>query len=119
MTEAQPGRNVGTRSAAGTSRRFGPCAGYPAFPRTDLDHRPPTRTMLRATTAASVRRCTLVRAAKMSTKAPERLPHTQSPITPELKFFNSVTPEGQQIPTYRVLDGTGKIVDGAEPFKVR
>lgn len=42
------------------------------------------------------------------------LPSSQSPITSELKFFNSVTPEGTQIPTYRVLDGVGKPIEGAD-----
>ncbi|KAG7088194.1 hypothetical protein E1B28_012211 [Marasmius oreades] len=42
-----------------------------------------------------------------------RLPNSQSYITPKLHFFNSVTPDGQQIPTYRVLDGVGKVLEGA------
>ncbi|KZT27367.1 hypothetical protein NEOLEDRAFT_1240323 [Neolentinus lepideus HHB14362 ss-1] len=42
------------------------------------------------------------------------LPDSQSPITPELKFFNSVTDHGGKIPTYRVLDGVGMPIDGAE-----
>ncbi|KAF8917016.1 branched-chain alpha-keto acid dehydrogenase E1-alpha subunit [Mucidula mucida] len=54
----------------------------------------------------------------MSTRAPERLPNTQSPIIPNLKFFNSVTPDGEQIPTYRVLDGSGKILDGADAVEI-
>ncbi|EJT98596.1 branched-chain alpha-keto acid dehydrogenase E1-alpha subunit [Dacryopinax primogenitus] len=40
------------------------------------------------------------------------LPNTHSALTPSLHFFNSVLPG--QIPTYRVLDSNGVIVDGAE-----
>lgn len=47
------------------------------------------------------------------------LPTSQSPITPKLHFFNSVTEEGKQIPTYRVLDGAGKPLEGAELPDVR
>jgi 2-oxoisovalerate dehydrogenase E1 component alpha subunit len=42
------------------------------------------------------------------------LPTSQSPIVSKLHFFNSVTADGAQIPTYRVLDGLGKLIDGAE-----
>lgn len=42
------------------------------------------------------------------------LPTSQSPIVSKLHFFNSVTPDGSQIPTYRVLDGSGKPIEGAE-----
>ncbi|EKM51616.1 uncharacterized protein PHACADRAFT_212250 [Phanerochaete carnosa HHB-10118-sp] len=42
------------------------------------------------------------------------LPTSQSPITPKLQFFNSVMEDGKQIPTYRVLDGTGKVIEGAQ-----
>ena len=41
------------------------------------------------------------------------LPTSESPITPEMKFFNSVTGGEGLIPTYRVLDGVGKPIDGA------
>ncbi|TFK40771.1 branched-chain alpha-keto acid dehydrogenase E1-alpha subunit [Crucibulum laeve] len=45
----------------------------------------------------------------------EHLPNSSSPITPKLEFFNSVTGSSEkQIPTYRVLDGVGKPIDGAE-----
>ncbi|KZS92912.1 hypothetical protein SISNIDRAFT_474505 [Sistotremastrum niveocremeum HHB9708] len=47
------------------------------------------------------------------------LPHSHSPITTDLEFFNSVRPDGQQIPTYRVLDSVGQPIDGStvpEPF---
>lgn len=42
------------------------------------------------------------------------LSDSRSAITTELRFLNSVTPEGSQIPTYRVLDGYGKVIEGAE-----
>lgn len=42
------------------------------------------------------------------------LPTSQSPITPKLQFFNSVMEDGKQIPTYRVLDGAGEVIEGAE-----
>ncbi|KAL4245556.1 Alpha-ketoacid dehydrogenase complex E1 component [Abortiporus biennis] len=42
------------------------------------------------------------------------LPTSQSPITSTLHFFNSVMPDGKQIPTYRVLNGDGQVLDGAE-----
>lgn len=44
----------------------------------------------------------------------ELLPKSNSPIVSKLSFFNSVTGDGTQIPTYRVLDGSGKPLDGAE-----
>ena len=47
------------------------------------------------------------------------LPTSQSPITPKLQFFNSVMEEGKQIPTYRVLDGSGQVIEGAELPEVR
>ena len=47
------------------------------------------------------------------------LPTSQSPITPKLQFFNSVMEDGKQIPTYRVLDGTGKVIEGAQLPEVR
>ncbi|KAK7048553.1 2-oxoisovalerate dehydrogenase subunit alpha [Favolaschia claudopus] len=42
------------------------------------------------------------------------LPNSRSPIVPTLSFFNSVTGSDEKIPTFRVLDGVGKPVDGAE-----
>ncbi|KAJ3554858.1 hypothetical protein NM688_g2889 [Phlebia brevispora] len=42
------------------------------------------------------------------------LPTSQSPITPKLQFFNAVMANGKQIPTYRVLDGSGQLLEGAE-----
>lgn len=42
------------------------------------------------------------------------IPTTQSPVVSNLSFFNSVTGDGSKIPTYRVLDGLGTPVEGAE-----
>lgn len=44
----------------------------------------------------------------------ENLPKSNSPIVSKLDFFNSVTGNGSQIPTYRVIDGSGKLLEGAE-----
>ncbi|KAF9483521.1 hypothetical protein BDN70DRAFT_873833 [Pholiota conissans] len=41
------------------------------------------------------------------------LPTTNSPIVSKLSFFNSVQ-GNEQIPTYRILDGVGKPLEGAE-----
>ncbi|PPR02841.1 hypothetical protein CVT24_002319 [Panaeolus cyanescens] len=52
-----------------------------------------------------------------STGIPRRndhLPTTNSPIITKLDFFNSVTGNDTQIPTYRLLDGVGKPLDGAQ-----
>jgi len=42
------------------------------------------------------------------------LPASNSPVSPTLSFFNAVTHGSRQIPTYRVLDGLGVPVEGAE-----
>ena len=42
------------------------------------------------------------------------LPNSRSAFVPKLKFINSVTGSDELIPTYRVLDGAGKPIDGAE-----
>ncbi|KAJ2922242.1 hypothetical protein H1R20_g14854, partial [Candolleomyces eurysporus] len=44
----------------------------------------------------------------------ENLPKSNSPIVSKLDFFNSVTGNGSQIPTYRVIDGSGKLLESAE-----
>lgn len=51
--------------------------------------------------------------------ARNKLPTTNSPIVNRLKFINSVTGSSSQIPTYRVLDGVGKPIEGAELPEVR
>ncbi|KIJ46420.1 hypothetical protein M422DRAFT_74898 [Sphaerobolus stellatus SS14] len=52
--------------------------------------------------------------AAATTPAPHgHLSNSRSPITTELRFLNSVTPDGSQIPTFRVLDGYGKVIEGA------
>ena len=43
----------------------------------------------------------------------ENLPTTNSRIVSELSFFNSVTGNDTQIPTFRVLDGVGKPLEGS------
>lgn len=53
------------------------------------------------------------------TQVQGNLPTSQSPIVSKLHFFNSVTGDGAQIPTYRVIDGSGKPIDGAEIPEVR
>ena len=42
------------------------------------------------------------------------LPTSQSPITPKPHFFNAVSTAGNQLPAYRVIDGVGKVIEGAE-----
>ncbi|KAH9065371.1 branched-chain alpha-keto acid dehydrogenase E1-alpha subunit [Lactarius vividus] len=43
------------------------------------------------------------------------LPNSHSPITPKPHFFNAVsTTDGKQLPTYRVMDGVGNVIEGAE-----
>ncbi|KAI0304377.1 branched-chain alpha-keto acid dehydrogenase E1-alpha subunit [Multifurca ochricompacta] len=42
------------------------------------------------------------------------LPTSQSPITPKPHFFNAVSTDGKQLPTYRVIDGVGNVIPGAE-----
>jgi 2-oxoisovalerate dehydrogenase E1 component alpha subunit len=50
----------------------------------------------------------------LATQPHAHLPKFKSRIVPKLAFFNSVTADGQEIPTYRVLDVSGKLIDGAE-----
>ncbi|KAI0300232.1 branched-chain alpha-keto acid dehydrogenase E1-alpha subunit, partial [Russula brevipes] len=42
------------------------------------------------------------------------LPTSQSPITHKPYFFNAVTADGNQLPTYRIIDGVGNVIEGAE-----
>ncbi|KAJ3794515.1 branched-chain alpha-keto acid dehydrogenase E1-alpha subunit [Lentinula aff. detonsa] len=57
----------------------------------------------------------LHRVASLSTRSLGRLPNTQSPIVSKPHFFNSVTGDSnEQIPAFRLLDGTGVPIDGAE-----
>lgn len=51
---------------------------------------------------------------EIPTKTQGVLPTSQSAIVSKMQFFNSVTPDGSQIPTYRVIDGSGKAIEGAE-----
>lgn len=76
---------------------------------------------LRSLRAHPWRAIRLTRAVSTETHAPQTptqrhgfLPGAPgSAITTKLDFFNSVL-ESSQIPTYRVLDGTGNFIDGAE-----
>ena len=57
--------------------------------------------------------------ARLFSAAPSAAPHghlssSRSPITTELRFLNSVTEDRAQIPTFRVLDGTGKLMEGVQ-----
>jgi len=66
-----------------------------------------------------------------SVSVPERhglLPTSQSPITPQPQFFSAVSSHGKQLPTYRIIDGVGDVIEGAElpevspssaPFRTR
>ncbi len=47
------------------------------------------------------------------------LPNSQSRITPKPHFFNAVSTDGKQIPTYRVIDGVGNLIQDAELPEVR
>ncbi|KAH9002626.1 branched-chain alpha-keto acid dehydrogenase E1-alpha subunit [Lactarius hatsudake] len=42
------------------------------------------------------------------------LPNSQSLITPKPHFFNAVSTDGKQLPTYRIMDGVGNVIEGAE-----
>lgn len=55
----------------------------------------------------------------LSTASHGYLSNSRSRITPQLQFFNSVTGDGSQIPTYRVIDGAGKVIEGATAPHVR
>lgn len=46
------------------------------------------------------------------------LSNSRSPITTQLNFVNSITEDGSKIPTFRVLDGAGKILEGAQEPEV-
>lgn len=52
-------------------------------------------------------------------RSQELLPTTNSPIVAKLDFFNSVGGRDKPIPTYRLIDGTGKLLDDAELPDVR
>lgn len=65
--------------------------------------------------ASSSLRPRFVHARASSTRSLGRLPNSQASIVAKPFFFNSVTGEGGgQIPAFRILDGTGVPVDGAE-----
>jgi len=83
-----------------------------------------TSTMIRAARSASfatsiLRRGIAHTALHSPAQSQGHLPASQSPIVSKLHFFNSVTADGAQIPTYRILDGSGGPIDGAELPDVR
>ncbi|KAI9443261.1 hypothetical protein H4582DRAFT_1923529, partial [Lactarius indigo] len=47
------------------------------------------------------------------------LPNSHSSITPKPHFFNAVSTDGKQLPTYRIMDGVGNVIEGAELPEVR
>lgn len=74
-------------------------------------------TLLRATTLRRVAAPSVLRNAHVAQPWARRLhsfgtlPHTGLPLTPKLEFFNSVA--SGPIPAFRVLDGEGRVLDGA------
>ena len=70
------------------------------------------------------RQLRLARASSTAATTPQPARHGHLPgnassaITSQMHFFNSVL-ESNSIPTYRVLDGNGVLVDGAEVPEVR
>ncbi|KAF8551704.1 hypothetical protein OG21DRAFT_249752 [Imleria badia] len=56
----------------------------------------------------------IARALATAAPAHGNIPASTSPVTSKLSFFNSITPGSGQIPTYRVLDGVGVPLQGAE-----
>ena len=71
--------------------------------------------MIRREFTAVARRATVFNKSfsRSAIRRRENLPTTNSPIVSELNFFNSVTGNDTQIPTFRVLDGVGKPLEGA------
>ncbi|KAG8898073.1 hypothetical protein FRB99_007679 [Tulasnella sp. 403] len=76
----------------------------------------------RALRNAGVARVSAVRASSHQASAPQSLAKSKhgnlpgsssSPLTTQLHFFNSVLEE-TQIPTYRVLDSAGQVIEGAQ-----
>lgn len=72
------------------------------------------RAVIRTTSPSLVRRFSTT-----PRRLQDLLPTSKSPIVSKLDFFNSVTGSDQQIPTYRVLDGAGKPIEGAVLPEVR
>ncbi|KAH9939819.1 branched-chain alpha-keto acid dehydrogenase E1-alpha subunit [Amylocystis lapponica] len=72
------------------------------------------RLSLHRSSACTRRRGFTSAASTLPEQRHEHLPKSQSPITSKLRFFNAVTEEGTQIPTFRVLDGVGKPIEGAD-----
>ncbi|KAJ3885010.1 hypothetical protein GG344DRAFT_83224 [Lentinula edodes] len=65
--------------------------------------------------ASSTLRPLINRISSLSTRSLGRLPNTQSPIVSKPHFFNSVKGDSNElIPAFRLIDGTGVPLDGAE-----
>ncbi|KAJ3867491.1 branched-chain alpha-keto acid dehydrogenase E1-alpha subunit [Lentinula novae-zelandiae] len=65
--------------------------------------------------ASSTLRPLINRISFLSARSLGRLPNTQSPIVSKPHFFNSVTGDSNElIPAFRLIDGTGVPLDGAE-----
>ncbi|KAI0269880.1 thiamine diphosphate-binding protein [Gloeopeniophorella convolvens] len=60
------------------------------------------------------RRCISATPSRYSPGNHGLLPASQSPITPKPLFFNAVSTDGKSLPTYRILDGVGNVIEGAE-----
>jgi 2-oxoisovalerate dehydrogenase E1 component alpha subunit len=43
-----------------------------------------------------------------------RAAHVPANTTTQLNFVSSISPDGERMPAYRVLDGSGNVLDGAE-----
>lgn len=70
--------------------------------------------MLRSRLASAALSCTRSFSSTSAARLENVLPRSSSPIVAKPHFFNSVTGDGSTIPTYRILDGSGKVLDGAE-----
>lgn len=70
--------------------------------------------MIRSRLTTAARTCIRSFSSTQTARLDNVLPRSTSPIVAKPHFFNSVTGDGSTIPTYRVLDGSGKVLDGAE-----
>lgn len=113
---------TGNNSVVKVRHRIGPSnLGFPEIiytsnPLGARDARFCLSTMIR--TAVAARRISgnalQARSFSITSLRRNKLPTTNSPIVNRLEFINSVTGSSKQIPTYRVLDGVGKPIEGAE-----
>jgi hypothetical protein len=78
-----------------------------------------TATMLRSVLRGASRRLPVPYSRSFARSAPARLDearaaHVPGGTTTKLTFMNSVLPDGQKVPAYSVLDGSGNVLEGAE-----